>query len=114
MANPELACVYASLILNDDGLPVDAAKLTAILTAANIHVDAPWVNIFAKSFGAIDISQYANSSCLGGGGGAGGGGAAPEVTDSAAAAPVAEAPKEEKKEEEAVLELADGFDDLFG
>ena len=113
MANPELALVYAALILNDDGIPPNAAKLTAILTAADIRVDAAWVNVFAKSFSTININQYANSSSLGGRGG-GGGAAAPEPTDSAAAQPVPEAPKEEKKEEEAPLELADGFDDLFG
>jgi large subunit ribosomal protein LP1 len=66
MASPELALVYASLILNDDGLAITAAKLTAILTAANVHVDAPWVSIFAKSFAAINLGEYANSSSLGG------------------------------------------------
>jgi large subunit ribosomal protein LP1 len=111
MANPELALAYASLILNDDGLPITAAKLTAILTAANIHVDVPWVNVFAKSFGAINIGEYANSSSLGGGGG----GAGPAAPDSSAETPAPEPPKaEEKKEEETVLELAEGFDDLFG
>ena len=104
--NPELACVYAALILNDDGIDISSDKLSKLLTTAGVELPGYWVDLFAEYFKTHDISELVKGTCLGG--------AAPAATgaDSGDAAP-AEEPKEEKKEEEA-LGLAGGFEDLFG
>merc|ERR1712227_865492 len=43
----ELACTYAALILNDDGIDITADKLTAILKAAKVDVEPFWPGLFA-------------------------------------------------------------------
>ncbi|KAK8887020.1 60S acidic ribosomal protein P1 [Tritrichomonas musculus] len=107
MASPELSCVYAALILNDDGIEITADKLNSLLNAAGVKVESYWVDLFAEYFKNHDISELIKGTSLGGAPAAG----APAGGD-AGAAP-AEEKKEEKKEEEEV-EMAGGFDDLFG
>jgi large subunit ribosomal protein LP1 len=110
MTTAELAPIYAALILNDGGVAISADKVSAILKAAGVNTDAKSVALLAKYFAANDLSAVLASVSLGGGGGG-----AAASTDSSAPAGAAAAPvKEEKKEEEAVVELAGGFDDLFG
>ncbi|OHT00254.1 60S acidic ribosomal protein P1 [Tritrichomonas foetus] len=106
MASPELACVYAALILNDDGLEVTADNVNKLLNAAGVKLESYWVDLFAEYFKSHDISELVKATCLGG--------AAPAAGAAAAGGAAAEEAKEEKKEEEEVVELAGGFDDLFG
>lgn len=106
MASPELSCVYAALILNDDGIEITAEKLNSLLNAANVKVESYWVDLFAEYFKNHDVSELIKGTALGGAPAAAG------PAGDAAAAP-AEEKKEEKKEEEEV-EMAGGFDDLFG
>ncbi|KAI8021495.1 60S acidic ribosomal protein P1 [Camellia lanceoleosa] len=48
MSTGEIACTYAFLIFFDDGIPVTAEKIGALLKAANLSVESYWPNLFAK------------------------------------------------------------------
>ena len=102
----ELACVYAALILNDDGIDISADKLNKLLDAAGVKIESYWVDLFAEYFKTQNIEDLLKGTCLGG--------AAPAAGAAAGGEAAAEEKKEEKKEEEEVVELAGGFDDLFG
>ena len=106
MAQPELACVYAALILNDDGIEIAADKLKALIDKAGVKLESYWVDLFAEYFKTHDVTELVKGVSLGGAGGA-------AAAAGGAAAPAEEEKKEEKKEEE-VTEIAGGFDDLFG
>jgi large subunit ribosomal protein LP1 len=110
MADAELAVVYAALILEDDGIPITGDKIRKLLEAAKVNVEGYWVDLFAEYFKKNDLATLLKGTALGGGG------PAPAAASGAGPAAEAEAApaKEEKKEEEAALELAGGFDDLFG
>jgi large subunit ribosomal protein LP2 len=87
------------------------AKIAAILESVGIEVDdAALTAIVAKLQGqdTAALIEKGAASLTGGGGGAAV--APPAAEPEPEAAPA----KEEKKEEEAVVELAGGFDDLFG
>jgi len=99
-SNDELACIYAALILHDDGISITADKISTILKAAGVSVEPYWPTLFAKALDGVDIGSLLGSlgsaASAVSAGPVGGGGAA------AAAAPVAEEKeevKEEKKEE---------------
>jgi large subunit ribosomal protein LP1 len=106
---PELAVVYAALVLHDDQIPLSGDKIRTLLSVAGVNVDAFWVDLFVEYFKNHSLASLLTGTALGGAGGPSSGPAA-----SGGAAPAAEEKKEEKKEEEAVVELAGGFDDLFG
>lgn len=96
-SNDELACIYAALILHDDGISVTADKIATILKAAGVSVEPYWPTLFAKALDGVDIGSLLGSlgsaaSAVSAGPVSGGG--AP-----AAAAPAAAAEKEEVKEE---------------
>merc|ERR1712025_649144 len=98
----ELACTYAALILNDDGIDITADKLTAILKAAKVDVEPFWPGLFAGALKDVDVTSLisnigsgAGSAPAGGAGGAAAGGAADE------------APKEEEKKAESSEESDD-------
>ncbi|PAV77765.1 hypothetical protein WR25_22738 [Diploscapter pachys] len=105
--NEELACVYAALCLQDDGVAITGDKIAALLKAANVDVEPFWPGLFAKALEGVNVKDLITSVSSGGGGGA----AAPAAAAPAAAA---EAPKEEgKKKKEEVKEESD--DDMgFG
>ncbi|KAK9785519.1 hypothetical protein WJX73_001099 [Symbiochloris irregularis] len=111
MSQSELACVYAALILHDDGNDVTADNLNTVLKAANVTVEPYWPNLFAKLFETRSIGDLISNVGAGGGGGAvaapvaGGGGGAP--------AAAAEEKKEDKKEEEEEEEDEDMGFSLF-
>ena len=103
MASPELAVVYAALILNDDGIEITGDKINKLISAAGVKLESYWVDLFAEYFKNHDITELVKGTALGG--------AAPAAGGAATAAE--ETKEEEKKEEEEVVELAGGFDDLF-
>lgn len=95
-SNEELACVYSSLILQDNDSPVTADKIQALLKAANVNVEPYWPGLFAKAVESINLKDLVTNV----GSGAGAPAAAAPGGASEAAAPAAEEKKEEKKEEE--------------
>lgn len=104
MVSQEQACMLAALILNDAEVELSAENINKLLAAAGVTMDATWVELFAEYFKKNDLSEQIKNVCLGG--------AAPAATG--AAAVNTEVKEEEKKEEEEVVEMAGGFDDLFG
>jgi ribosomal protein L12E/L44/L45/RPP1/RPP2 len=100
MSTSELACVYASLILADDGLDITADNINSIVKAAGVTVEPYWPSLFAKLFATKKIEDLITNVGAGGGApaaaapAAGGGGAA------AGAAPAKEEKKEEPSEED--------------
>merc|ERR1712218_692220 len=101
MANSELACVYAALILADDDVAVTPEKITTILKAAGVEVEPYWPGLFSKALESADLKALITNV-------GSGVGAAP--AGSAAPAAAAEAPKKEEKKEEAEEEDDDmGF-----
>jgi large subunit ribosomal protein LP1 len=96
MANSELACVYAALILADDDVAITAEKISTILKAANVEVESYWPGLFAKALESVDVKTLITNVGSGAGAAPAAGGAAPAA---AGAAPAAEAAKEEKKVE---------------
>lgn len=105
MASPELACVYAALILNDDNIQVTNEKIQSILNAAGINVESYWIDLFAEYFKTHDITElikgtsFVNNSQNP---------AQPNQTQTIEN----EENKETAKEEEEI-EIEGGFDDLF-
>ncbi|XP_077248417.1 large ribosomal subunit protein P1-like [Tasmannia lanceolata] len=98
MSISEVACTYASLILHDDGIPITAEKILALVNAAGVKVEAYWPGLFAKLLQKMSVDDLIMNV------GSGGGGApvmasAPAAGGGAAAAAAAAPPPEEKKEE---------------
>merc|ERR1719245_2678902 len=89
MSNSELACVYAALILADDGVTVTGDKISTILKAAKVDVEPYWPGLFAKALEGVDIKDLITNIGSGVGAAPAGG-----------AAPAAEEKKEEKKEDD--------------
>ena len=85
--NNELACVYAALILNDEGLEITSDNIAKILKASNIETEAYWPTLFAKLCKGKDINAMISS--VGSGGGSGGGGGGGGGGSAAPAAPAA-------------------------
>ncbi|KAL3998866.1 60S acidic ribosomal protein P1 [Acanthocheilonema viteae] len=103
MANQELACVYAALILQDDEVAITGDKISTILKAAHVDVEPFWPGLFAKALEGVDVKSLITNICsnVGGIGGAPSGAAAPSAAATAApAAAAAVEQKEDKKKEE--------------
>ena len=103
----ELACVYSALILYDDDVDITAEKMTKIIAAAKVNVEAFWPGLFAKALQGRNIGDLI---CNVGAAPAAGGAAATSGGDSGDAAAVEEK-KEEKKEES---DSGSGSDDDMG
>merc|ERR1711989_36991 len=88
MANSELACVYAALILADDDVAITGEKIQTILKAAGVDVEPYWPGLFAKALESCNVKDLITNVGSGVGAAPAAGGAAP-----------AEEKKEEKKEE---------------
>uniref|UniRef100_A0A915M7K3 Large ribosomal subunit protein P1 n=1 Tax=Meloidogyne javanica TaxID=6303 RepID=A0A915M7K3_MELJA len=83
-SNQELACIYAALALQDDGVPITGEKILTILKAAGVEVEAFWAGLYAKALEGVDVKALISN--IGSG-----------IGSEKAAAPAAE---EKKKKEE--------------
>merc|ERR1711963_293244 len=95
MANSELACVYAALILADDDVAITGEKIQTILKAAGVDVEPYWPGLFAKALESCNVKDLITNVGSGVGAAPAAGSAAPAAGGAAAA----EEKKEEKKEE---------------
>merc|ERR1711904_672172 len=86
----ELCVSYAALMLHDDGLEINAEKLTKIIKASGNEVEPYWPMLFAKALKGQDVGALLSNI------GSAGGPAAAGAADAAAAEPE----KEEKKKED--------------
>jgi large subunit ribosomal protein LP1 len=88
----QMACVFATLLLHDDGQEVNEEGVKKVIAATGIKVQPYWPSLFIKAIGDRDVSSLL--SC------GGGSGAAPaQVAPAQGNAPKAVAAKEEPKEE---------------
>ncbi|XP_021339480.1 60S acidic ribosomal protein P1-alpha 5-like [Mizuhopecten yessoensis] len=103
MSDSEAACVYAALILQDEGLDVSVEMIEKIINASGLAVENIYPKIFAKALEGKDIKDFLFNI--------GSAGAAPAVAGGAAAggAAAAEEEKEEEKEEEEESDSDMGF-----
>jgi len=111
-SNDELACIYAALILHDDGISITADKIATLLKAAGVSVEPYWPTLFAKALDGVDVA-----SLLGNLGSAASAVAAPAAGGAAApAAAAAEeaAPAAEEKKAASDDESGSGSDDDMG
>merc|ERR1712079_614836 len=92
----ELACVYSALILYDDDVDITAEKMTKIIAAAKVNVEAFWPGLFAKALQGRNIGDLI---CNVGSAPAAGGDGAAAAADAGGAAAPAEEKKEEKKDD---------------
>merc|ERR1711994_1129419 len=105
----ELACTYAALILHDEGAPITADSISALVKAAGVQVEPFWPGLFEKALTSCNVSELITN--IGSGMGSG---AAPAAGAAAGGAAAAEEKAEEKKEEsEEESDESMGFD-LFG
>ncbi|WPT10790.1 hypothetical protein PSENEW3n2_00001962 [Picochlorum sp. SENEW3] len=108
MSNSELACVYAALILHDDGVDITADNISTIVKAAGVEVESYWPVLFARLAEKKNLDDLITNVGAGGGvvvaGGAGGAGAAAGGDAGAAAA---EEPEEEEEDEDMGFSLFD-------
>merc|ERR1711972_186538 len=110
MANSELCCTYAALILHDSDVEINADNLNKVIKAAGVSVEPFWPGLFASALSGIDVNKLITNISSGVGastptGGAAAGGA------SADAAPAEEAKKEESEESDSDSDM--GFGGLF-
>jgi len=92
----ELAVVYASLILQDDKIPITEEKIHSLLSAANVNVQPFWPSFFTSLLARNNVEDL----ILKGGGGGGAAVAAPAAASSSAPAKEEEKKKEKKEEKE--------------
>merc|ERR1711954_400462 len=107
MANSELACVYAALILADDDVAITGEKIQTILKAAGVDVEPYWPGLFAKALESCNVKDLITNVGSGVGAAPAAGGAAPAAGGAAAA----EEKKEEEPEEESDDDMGFGLFD---
>ena len=84
----ELCVSYAALMLHDDGLEINAEKLSKIVKASGNDIEPYWPALFAKALKGQDVGALLSN--IGSAGGAG-----PAAASAGPAA--ADAPKEEEE-----------------
>merc|ERR1711972_329085 len=109
MANSELCCTYAALILHDSDVEINADNLNKVIKAAGVSVEPFWPGLFASALTGVDVAGLITN--IGSGVGSAPAGSAAAGGAAADAAPAEEAKKEESEEEESDSDM--GFD-LFG
>jgi len=90
----ELCVSYAALMLHDDGLEINAEKLTKIIKASGNEVEPYWPMLFAKALKGQDVGALLSNI------GSAGGAAGPAAAAGGDAAAAADEPEEKKKEDE--------------
>merc|ERR1712046_185419 len=108
MANSELCCTYAALILHDSDVEINADNLNKVIKAAGVSVEPFWPGLFASALTGVDVAGLITNIGSGVGSAPAGGAAAAAGGE---AAPAEEEKKEESEEEESDSDM--GFD-LFG
>ncbi|PXF49427.1 60S acidic ribosomal protein P1 [Gracilariopsis chorda] len=99
----EMACVYAALILHDDGIPITEDKIKTLTDAAGIKVEPYWPPMFARLLETVNMDDLISNI-----------GAAPAAAPAGApAGEAAEETKEEEKEESEEEEEEEMEFDLF-
>jgi len=106
----ELLVTYAALILNDDGAPINADNINALIKAAGASVEPYWPKLFASLLEGQNVTQLLLAAGGGGGGGSnnassGGGGEA--KSEKKEEAKKEEEPKEEEEEADMGFSLFD-------
>merc|ERR1712121_160243 len=101
MANSELCCTYAALILHDSDVEINADNLNKVIKAAGVSVEPFWPGLFASALSGVDVAGLITNI-------GSGVGSAPAGGAAADAAPAEEAKKEESEEEESDSDM--GFD----
>merc|ERR1712178_535423 len=105
----ELACTYAALILQDEGMDITADNMSTLIKAAGVSVEPFWPGLFEKALSSVNVAELITNIGSGVGAAPAVGGAA--AAGGAAVAAPAEEPKKEESEEESDSDM--GFD-LFG
>lgn len=111
------ACVYASLILADAGLPLAEDKLQSLIRAAGLDqleenpVEMVWCTVFAKALAGKDLIDMVSSVSSVGAVQAPQAGAGGAAAGGAGAAAAEEEKKQEEEEEESDEDM--GFGGLF-
>merc|ERR1711933_483081 len=77
--NTQLACVYAALILHDDGIEITADKIQTLTKAAGSEVEPVWAKLFSSALAKTNVDDMIMSV------GSGAGAAAPAAEDKPAA-----------------------------
>lgn len=92
----QMACVFATLLLHDDGQEVSEANVNKVLAAAGLKVQPYWPALFLKAIQGRSIDSLLTT-------GSSSGASAPAPVAAQTEAPKAAAPakKEEEKVEEA-------------
>ena len=111
----ELCCVYAGLLLFDDGAEITADKIEKIIKASGNEVDGYYPEFFAKYLSKADIKSMLTVTPA-----AGAGGAAPaeehheDKKDDKKGGKKEEKKKEKEKPKQEEEEDDVGFGDIFG
>ncbi|CAN6809178.1 unnamed protein product [Brassica oleracea] len=100
----ELACSYAVMILEDEGISITSDKIATLVKAAGVEIESYWPMLFAKMAEKRNVTDLIMN--VGAGGGGGGAPVAAAVPAAAGGAAAAAPAKEEKKDEPA--EESDG------
>merc|ERR1712242_279812 len=83
MANSELCCTYAALILHDSDVEINADNLNKVIKAAGVSVEPFWPGLFASALTGVDVAGLITNIGSGVGsapaGGAAAGGAAADA-----------------------------------
>eukprot|EP01133_Synstelium_polycarpum_P003782 gene3782-4361_t len=94
-----LACIYAALLLQDDGIAITADKIKAITESANVVVASHWPGLYARVLAKSNVEDLIMNFAAGA--------AAPAAAAGAVAAPAAAAAKKEAPKKVEVKEESD-------
>ncbi|XP_059281684.1 large ribosomal subunit protein P1-like [Lycium ferocissimum] len=68
MSLGEVACTFACLILNNEGIPITAEKISTLVKVANVTVEPYWPLLFAKLAEKRNLGDLIMNDGAGGGG----------------------------------------------